>query len=282
ACHKIAQSVAASILDRRLLFYVFRMLSNGNIQLMLDYYRALLASPNLDRTQLAGLAAGERLSEHRVIEDLMLYVYEKLNPANSFVMNLYNLGDPSVGVAGNALLRIRILQTIATRATYRDGTLGLRRSDLRGDLEAIGYRECAEKNLSRELKQMADYGLIQVMQFPEDPQTDDPIIVLQDAGHLYKDFLIYRYSYLQTVIPDCWLDYRASEPALDGDLHAIDDEIRNFIRFIGRCEKSEKRDLSEEGQKLLKTIAGPWSLAGALRSQFEIERSRQMGKTETK
>jgi AAA ATPase domain len=276
-CLRVLESLVKSLLDDKVNSYVIHMLSNGSIAMMLDYFRTMLASPHLSVSDLKALANGRPIREHKLLESLLLYVYKKINPFNSYLLNLYNCGYPSMGMAFNALFRLRILQCLRVDGKVEKGLRILEYSELRKHLELLGWETEAERVLEGELRQLESYGLVEVMEFGKRYRDGNSRIMLQDAGYLYADHLCSSYRYLQTIIPDCWLDYEVDDFALTGELPQVDAEIERFIAFISRCEDVEMAQMGESGKRLIAYLQQGGTLSDILTNEFQAERSRQQG-----
>lgn len=276
----IVERAIRSILDDSKNIYFFQMLSNGSIALMLDYLRTILSSPHLSDDDILELLQRPSIKEHRILECLMLYVYTKINPWNTYLLNLFNANHPERGAAFNALFKVRLLQCIKAGATQIQGFKITDYKTLQSNLESLGYSDGLQEVLDNQIREMDTYGLIEVWIFDYKYKEKNTNIMLRDAGYLYLDHLLERYRYIQTVIPDCWLDYEASAHDLALDLPYIDTEIEKFIKFISRCEEIEGSKMPPEGEKLLNSVQDQRTLSVRLKNAFADERARQMGKSE--
>jgi hypothetical protein len=272
----IVQNVIRAIREEKRNLYLFSMLSNGSIALMLDYLRTVLASPHLTARDLIQIASGQKIGEHKVLESLMLYVYAKINPWNTYLLNIYNADHPDTGLAFNALFRLRVLQCIRAVGKVKSGLRTLDFASLRSALLSLGWEDEQEAVLEEELQLLEDYGLVEIMQFNHEIEKHNASVMLRDAGYLYVTHLFSRYRYLETVIPDCWLDYEASDFNLSSGLQNVDKEVEKFIGFISRCEEEERSRMRDEGREILEQGQGEIPLSTQLKRQFEYERDRQM------
>ena len=270
------RNMVRSIKSNRWNRYLFNMLSNGSMALMLDYFRTALASPHLSERDLNQLISGQHLSEHKLLESLMLYVYAKINPWNTYLLNIYNAGHPDAGLEFNALFRLRVLQCIRAEGKESKGLRVVDFASLRCALASLGWQNEQKDILEEELQTLQRYGLVEIMQFDHEYEKHNASLMLRDAGYLYINHLFSRYRYIETVIPDCWLDYEASDYYLTHELRYVDVEMGNFIGFIARCEQEELSRMRNGGKELLARGQGEKPLSVQLREQFEEERAKQM------
>ena len=106
------KTIIESITTKEENLFLFYMVSNSNMERMLDFLKCLLASPHLDAKQLAAITAGNRLSQQKIMETLLLYVYKEINRENTFLLNIFDSGYKNFVMRGNNLFRIRALQIL--------------------------------------------------------------------------------------------------------------------------------------------------------------------------
>lgn len=255
-----------------LLFY---LLSNSNIGLMLDYFKCLLASSHFTHNYMMDIISGKLMSQHKIIETLMLYVYERINPENTFILNLYNSGYPELVRNGNSLFMIRILQCIKEKGKRIEGRKGINFKKLEDHMCLLGYKEMVKNRLEDIIRLFEDYSLIDTSIFGYDHKKKNAEIYLCDAAYYHINYLIFSYRYLQTIIPDAWLDYEIDLTNFDLGLQIIDKEIEKFISFIYRCEKEEDKFVQD--RQLLELLNQDGKISDRIRNQYLVEKSRQMG-----
>lgn len=262
---EFVRTVIKSILEKQENLFMFYMLSNSNIDLMLDYFKALLASSHLNIQDLNKIASGVLITQQKILETLLLYIYSEMNKENTYLLNLYD--DDDVEEEFNNLFRIRLLQTICQCGQgNNDNKIAIKYSNLEFFLGKFGYANYAKKNLSKTIEMMRDFAIVETSIFGLD-YDDNTEIILNDSAYYYINNLIFRYRYLQTIIPDTHLDYRADFLELKGDLSKIDKQIVKFINFIEHCEEKEPSEVAETFTP---------AISKKMRQGFEQDRVRQM------
>jgi len=262
---KFVETIIKSILTKKENLFLFYMLSNSNLDLMLDYFKSLLASSHFDFEDLKKIINGVLITQQKMLETLLLYIYSEMNKENTFLMNLYD--DSDMTGEFNNLFRVRLLQTIRNFGTVTEkNKIGLKYSRLRYLLDQFGYGNYAKKNLNTTIATKVDFSILETSIFGLD-YRDDTDIILCDSAYYYVDHLIYTYRYMQTVIPDTRMDYRVDFLELKGNLKKIDNQINEFIKFIERCEKKERTVVSKTFKP---------AISEKMKQGFARDRTRQM------
>jgi hypothetical protein len=211
---------------------------------MLDYFKALLSSSHFNLEEIRKIKNGKLITQQKILETLLLYIYSEMNKENTYLMNLYE--DDDIEEEFHNLFRIRLLQTIMHFGNVNNNNkLEINYSKLAFLLEKFGYGKTVKSNLSKTLKMMQDFAIIETSSFGANYNSDTDII-LNDSAYYYVNNLIYTYRYLETIIPDTHLDYRANLIDLKGNLRSIDREIEKFIDFIKRLEEKEPSIVAEK------------------------------------
>jgi len=260
-------SIAKSIISKRDNLLLFYMLSNSNIEIMLDYFKCLVSSSHLDMNDINNLIEGHSLPNHKILETLLLYVYKEMNKSNTYILNMYEADDEIFHDELNNLFRIRIVQIICKYGDINDDNRKyITFASLSFHLERLGYINYSKRKLKSTISKFVDYAIIETTCFNDD-YDDDTQIILNEAAYYYIDYLIFTYRYLQTIIPDTTVDYFPNSLSLHQDLRLIDQEIEKFITFIKRCEDRE------ESEQV--AVLSPKKISYLMRIGYEQDKERQ-------
>jgi GTPase SAR1 family protein len=264
-----------SILTKKENLLMFYMLSNSNLELMLDFLKSLLSSSHLDQNDIKKIVSGKYITQHKILETLLLYIYRDHHKENTFLINLYDCGDRKPMNVLNNLFRIRFLQIVREYGIIYKYRKTITVDRIKHYLDRLGYSRAMDFYFEDLISKYSSFSVIGTSILGTN-YTDDTEIFLLDSAYYYLDYLIYTYRYMQTVIPDCHLDYEVDIMKLKGDLKVLDGEIERFIKFIERCEKEEAKNVRE--MPILNKINSREKISVNMRRGYEDDRERQRSK----
>jgi hypothetical protein len=241
---KFVETIKNSIINKKELISLFYCLSNNDLQLMLSYFKCVLASSHFSDEEIKSIINGEEISLQKILQILLLYIYEEHNIKNTFLINFYDIGKSYDNLTTN-LFKIRIIQIIRefTKKLY-EYNYSITYSDLYSKLHLLGYEILLSKHLDVIIEDMIKFHILDIIKSSEDKNND--VIFLYDSASFYIDYLIHTFRYIQTIIPNTYVDYEIDEKKLKGNTKEINEEIEKFIDYIEQCEKEEEKNSINE------------------------------------
>jgi hypothetical protein len=241
---RFVEKIMLSIINIKENITFFYMLSNFNIEMMLDYFKAILSSPHITDEEIINfIRKDSKLHLHKIIQTLLYYIYPEHNREVSYVINLYGAPPQSPYSSSFALLRIIILRIIKACGYMNESkNLTIKYKELKDTLRKLMYLFDNEKYLRDQLLLLHQYSIISINSTNLSSYPDSTEISILYSSYYYLNSLIYKYRYVQSIIPDTYLDYSINRNSLKTDIGegVIDRNIENFIYFIEKCEEHDK------------------------------------------
>ena len=145
---------------------------------------------------------------------------------------------------------------------------------MKDKLAHIGYHRLVEEELNALIKKFVDFSIVETSIPGDNYEAENAEIMILDPAYYYLDYMIYTYRYIQTILPDTWLDYH-----VDGFLHMrqpkeIDEEINKFILFIERSELAEEKYVQD--RDILRQLNENGKISSRMWKGYEADRQQQI------